>query len=124
MKKLQLEVDAHPEILLVMMIVITEAHQFHSPKEDSTAWEMFCRQQELACFKDFVDMMQTTNKDGQWLGPVTVGNHSWCHIANIDYYAWVKDGKDKISINKDSQLMAHGVSAHTYSIPKPVTNEP
>jgi len=122
-KKLQLEVDAHPEILLVMMIVITEAHQFHSPKEDSTAWEMFRRQPELACFEDFVDMMQTTDKDSQSLGLVTVGNHSWCRIANVDYYAWVKDGKDKISINKDSQSMAHGVSGPAYAIPKPVTNE-
>lgn len=114
LKKLQLEVDAHPEIAMVTMITITESTQYRSPKELSTAWHTFCRFQECLTFKKFMAMSKKTDNDPQWLGPVMVGEHPWCRISNVDYYVWVKDGENKINVVKNCQPMTRGVSRFAY----------
>lgn len=112
LKKLQLEVDAHPEITVVVMIIITEASAYHSPKNNSLAYQTFRRHPECSTLQEFLGMMEATDNDSEWLGPVTVAGHAWCRISNIDYYVWVKDsGEEKITIDLEGNgTMAHGVS--------------
>lgn len=109
-KKLQLEVDARPELVMVIMIIITEAPRYHSPKEDSTAWHTFRHHSTCCTFTEFADMIQTTDEDHKWLGSITVADHVWSHVSNVDYYVWVNDG-EKIRIDeRDGPTMACGVS--------------
>ncbi|KAF9241341.1 hypothetical protein BU15DRAFT_73466 [Melanogaster broomeanus] len=84
----QLEISAHPEIIMVMMIIITEDTPYHSPKEGSTAWHTFCHHTKCSSFSQFLGMMETTDGDDRALGPVTVANHSWTRITQVDYYVW------------------------------------
>ncbi|KAF9220322.1 hypothetical protein BS17DRAFT_769402 [Gyrodon lividus] len=44
-------------------------------------------------------------EDAKWLGPITVADHTWCHISNIDYHVWVKGGEEKINIGTQSSGM-------------------
>ncbi|KAG6373985.1 hypothetical protein JVT61DRAFT_4617 [Boletus reticuloceps] len=108
--KLQLEVDAHSEVVMVVMIVLTEARPYHSPEEDSTAWHIFRRHSECPSFEEFLDMVEIMDEDSTWLGPVKVAGHTWCLISNVNYHVWVKVGEKKININMVSSgtVAAHG----------------
>ncbi|KIK78474.1 hypothetical protein PAXRUDRAFT_16854 [Paxillus rubicundulus Ve08.2h10] len=111
LKKLQLKIDAHSEIVMVVMIILMETSPYHSPKEDSTAWHTFCRHSKCCSFKEFLDMIEITDKDSKWLGPVTVADHTWCHVSNVDYHVWVKDGEERINISTQSSgmVVAYGM---------------
>ncbi|KAF9231499.1 hypothetical protein BU15DRAFT_68284 [Melanogaster broomeanus] len=85
LKKLQLEIDACLEIMMAVMIILTETSLYHSPKEDSTGWHTFCCHSKCCSFEEFLDMIKITDKDSKWLGPIMVANHTWYHISNVDY---------------------------------------
>lgn len=108
--KLQNEIDAFPNVLMAMMIVIQE-DGYRSPKEGSRAWNYFLSKQEAYPYGQFMDLMTVTEEDSQFLGPVTVASHPWSRISAVDYYVWVKDGDQKIDIQDQSpEKMARGVS--------------
>ncbi|KAF9222872.1 hypothetical protein BS17DRAFT_818188 [Gyrodon lividus] len=96
MKKLQLKIDANLEIIMVMMINI---------KEDTLL------------FKEIVKMKQMMDGNSGALGPVTVADHSWCWITQVDYYVWVGDGEKKINIRKrGGQMTTHGVDMQAVDV--------
>lgn len=108
--KLQNEIDAYPNVLMAMMIIIQE-DGYCSPKEGSQAWEYFLSKQETYSYEPFMDLMTVTEEDSRFLGPVTVASHPWSRIFAVDYYVWVKDGDEKIDIKDQSpEKMAHCVS--------------
>ncbi|KAF9219986.1 hypothetical protein BS17DRAFT_821237 [Gyrodon lividus] len=95
MKKLQLETDAHLEIIMVMMINIREDPLHHSPKEGLTAWHTFRHYTKCSSFKEFVKMKQMTDGDSGALG----------------------DGEKKINICKHSgRMTAHGVDMQAVDV--------
>ena len=51
--KLQCEIEAHPEVIMVIIIIIAE-DGYHSPRQDSVAWNMFHSNWEHS-FKHFVE---------------------------------------------------------------------
>ncbi|KAG6369782.1 hypothetical protein JVT61DRAFT_13543 [Boletus reticuloceps] len=108
--KLQLEFDACSEVVMVVMIILTEVRPYHSPEEDSTAWHIFHHHSECPSFKDFLDMVEIMDEDSTWLGPVKVAGHAWCLISNVDNHVWVKVGEEKININTESSgtVAVHG----------------
>ncbi|KIK73868.1 hypothetical protein PAXRUDRAFT_20422 [Paxillus rubicundulus Ve08.2h10] len=110
LKKLQLKVDARSEIMMVVMIILTETSPYCSFKEDLTAWHTSRHHSKCSSFKEFLDMIETIDEDSKWLGPITVANHTWCHISNVNYHVWVKDGEEKINISTQSTrtVAAHG----------------
>ncbi|KAF9225978.1 hypothetical protein BS17DRAFT_815660 [Gyrodon lividus] len=117
MKKIQLEINAHPEIIMVMMINIKEDTPYHSPKKGSTTWHTFRHYTQCSSFKEFVKMKQTTDGDSGTLGPVTVADHLWCWITQVDYYVWVGDGEKKINIHKrGGRMTAHGVDMQVVDV--------
>lgn len=110
-EKLQCEVDAHPEIIMALMIILTESTLYHSPKAELTTWHMFHHHPEPISFSEFMEMMPKKDGDSKALGPVTVAEHPWSRITHIDHYIWVKDGEEKINISQcHSPMTAHGVS--------------
>jgi hypothetical protein len=115
LKKLQLEIDARSEIVMVVMIILTETSPYHSPKEDSTAWHTFRCHSKCPSFEEFLELTEITDEDPNWLGPVTVADHTWCCVSNVDYHVWVKDGEEKIDISTQSSrtVAAYGVSGAT-----------
>ena len=110
-EKLQGEVDAHPEIIMALMIILMESTLYHSPKAESTTWHTFCHHPEPISFSEFMEMMPKKDGDSEALGPVTVTEHPWSLIMHIDHYVQVKDGEEKTNISQCHGLMtAHGVS--------------
>ncbi|KIJ19226.1 hypothetical protein PAXINDRAFT_8576 [Paxillus involutus ATCC 200175] len=95
---------------MVVMIILTETGPYCSPKEDLIAWHTFRHHSKCSSFEEFLDMIDITDEDSKWLGLVTVADHTWCHISNVDYYVWVNDGKEKINISLQSSgtVAAHG----------------
>ncbi|KIK77253.1 hypothetical protein PAXRUDRAFT_36815 [Paxillus rubicundulus Ve08.2h10] len=37
------------------------------------------------------------------LEPITIAGHTWCHIKNVQYHVWVKNGDAKINIYDDKK---------------------
>ena len=110
-EKLQHKVNAHPEIIMALMIILMKSTPYHSPKAELTAWHTFCHHPEPISFSEFMEIMPKKDGDSEVLGPVTDAEHPWSRITHIDHYIWVKDGEEKINISQRHGLMTtHGVS--------------
>ncbi|KAI6000254.1 hypothetical protein EDC04DRAFT_2612075 [Pisolithus marmoratus] len=104
------EVAACPEIVLIIMILIKEAQDYHSPVEGSVAWSQLSNQNWLD--KDSFLRLRHSNvnsneSDSHLQGEhltlklVMVAKHCWCNIASIKYHVWVKSSSiEKIYINE------------------------
>jgi hypothetical protein len=92
--KLISEVAAHPEVALVVVVIIKEGSPYRSPALHSPAWETLCKDAKCLPFNDFVAKMEGS-EDYTLSRPVVVAGHSWCKIASIEYRVWVRADGDK-----------------------------
>ncbi|KAF8839528.1 hypothetical protein BDN67DRAFT_1012251 [Paxillus ammoniavirescens] len=108
-RKLRNEIQAHPEVIMVLMVVIKEAGIYRGPAHGSTARNHFCNDESLQSIDDSPADFQDP---GQALSqPTVVGGHTWCHIGSSEYYMWVKKGGEQIDISeRDPEHTAHGLS--------------
>ncbi|KAI6046821.1 hypothetical protein EDC04DRAFT_2597913 [Pisolithus marmoratus] len=111
------EVAACPEIILIIMILIKEAQDYHSPVEGLVAWSQLSNQNWLD--KDSFLRLRHSNvnsneSDSHLQGEhftfklVIVAEHCWCNIASVEYHVWVKSSSiEKIDI--DEHQMTSGI---------------
>jgi hypothetical protein len=113
--KIEREIFAHPEALLAIIVLVREPIRYACPDLESIA------SQELRELRNGDDDPQPLTLDSfisqrttpRTFGtPITIAEHTWCHVQSVEYYVWVKgDNQDRIDIrNSNPQLMAHGVS--------------
>lgn len=109
-KKLMREVHARPEVALVMAVIMTEKRHYHSPKEGSTAWNLFSKEAECRDSTDFLSLENPPDSATSTESiHIEVAGHVWCNVTKAEYYVWVKDGADEIDIDCED-TMAYGVS--------------
>jgi len=111
-QKLMSEVAAHPEVVLVVVVIIREESPYRSPAPYSLAWETLCKDLESSSFNDFIAKIEGS-EERTLSRPVVVAGHMWCKIASIEYRVWVRaDGDEPIDLEKhDAEHMATGVSS-------------
>lgn len=107
--KLRGEIDVHPEVVLVVVIIITETPDYHSPEGDSDAWNQFVKEDHCRDCKSFLGLKNRHDAGGAQSLCVEVAGHVWCKIVSADYYVWVKDDTNH-RVDIDSEYRAHGVS--------------
>ncbi|KIK20173.1 hypothetical protein PISMIDRAFT_106193 [Pisolithus microcarpus 441] len=92
-----------PDLVMVMMIVIQEDAPFNSPQQKSATWEFFKSRGTLLSQKEFL-ALRTNLSEPICLGKsITVGGHTWCHLATVEYFIWVREVRGNlININNSS----------------------
>jgi hypothetical protein len=64
MEKIRKEVDAWPEIFLVVMILIKEAQEYRSPQEGSATWDFHSQHEECLPPESFLVLPATADGSG------------------------------------------------------------
>ncbi|KAI6011151.1 hypothetical protein PISMIDRAFT_19188 [Pisolithus microcarpus 441] len=100
-----------PDLVAVMMIVTREDTPFNLPQQKSAAWEFFKSHGTLLSQKEFL-ALRTDLSELICLGKsITVGGHTWCHLAAVEYFIWVREvGGNLINIdNSGTDSSARGM---------------
>ncbi|OAX30826.1 hypothetical protein K503DRAFT_806674 [Rhizopogon vinicolor AM-OR11-026] len=107
-QKLISEVAKHPEVVLVVVVIIKEESPYRSPAPHSPPWETLCKDAEYLSFDHFVAKIEGS-QDRVLSRPAVVAGHTWCKIASIEYKVWVKaDGDEPIDlVNHDAVTGVH-----------------
>lgn len=115
-QKLKSEVAAHPEVVLVVAVIIREESPYRSPAPYSPTWETLCKGPPSS-FNDFMADIEGS-KERTLSRPIVVAGHTWCKVASVEYRVWVRRDKDEpIDVEKhDAEHMVTGVSSQVYCI--------
>lgn len=85
------EIATHPELCLVIIILITEAPKYRSPQKGGETWKYFEALGPLE-LDEFVRICNPQLGEGQeFIVPVTAKGHRWCSIDQVDYYVWLRE---------------------------------
>ncbi|KAG2068485.1 hypothetical protein BDR04DRAFT_1119694 [Suillus decipiens] len=77
--KIKYEIARHPEILMVILIIIDEHQPYCSPACNAASY-------------------------GE---PIVITNHTWCHLGSVQFHVRIW-GDEPINVNIDNKLLAHG----------------
>ncbi|KIJ21097.1 hypothetical protein PAXINDRAFT_152766 [Paxillus involutus ATCC 200175] len=106
--KVKHEIVAHPEVVMVLIVVINEVPLYGAPRDHSVAWERFkCDILPLE-LDAFITACDEISED-VLKGPIVAVGHTWCTISSVDYYVWLK--KEAVPINigdEDGEYSVHG----------------
>jgi len=101
--------NTFPEVLMVVVVNITEARPYQSPAADSMAWNTFQQDSNPLDLGAFI-----TPQDSLRGMTVNSGGHMWCSIKSIDYHVWMKSDLDGNKIDIDvtnNKFCTWGVSS-------------
>ncbi|KAG2029275.1 hypothetical protein BDR03DRAFT_975911, partial [Suillus americanus] len=104
LRKLKYEIAGHPEVLMVIMIVIDEHQPYRSPGRMSEAWQMRKETSTLSR-SSFNSLRGAAPRSLE--EPIVVAGHTWCHLGSVRFHVWVR-GDEPINIDVDNELMACG----------------
>lgn len=109
--KMEEEIEAHPEVDFVVIIVVNEATAYACPAKNSIAWEALRNGKDNPSalpLASFLELQTSPRMIGQ---PLTVAGHNWCHIQSVEYFVWTKgdDGSPIDVRNVNPGYMAYGV---------------
>lgn len=105
LRKIKYEIAGHPEIMMVIMVVIEEHQPYRSPERASEAWRMLL--QETLTSPSSFDSLQV-NAAQSHDQPIVVAGHTWCHLASVRFHVWVR-GDEPINVDVDNtELLARG----------------
>ncbi|KIK19411.1 hypothetical protein PISMIDRAFT_13682 [Pisolithus microcarpus 441] len=100
LKKITVEL---PNLVTVMMIVIREDTPFNLPQQKSAAWEFFKSCGTLLSQKEFLALRADLSELICLSKSITIGGHTWCHLAAVEYFIWVREvGGNPINIDNSS----------------------
>ncbi|KAG6374252.1 hypothetical protein JVT61DRAFT_4267 [Boletus reticuloceps] len=130
-KKVKGLIDTCPEVLMVVIILIDEKDNYHSPVEGFPVWEKFKQDHHILGVEEFVSMADSSAEAvvEPCMAPVVVGAHTWTYIDHVDYYIWLKKppadgvpGDVKITINAENieqtDWSAHGIHLELNTTPR------
>ncbi|KAF9234297.1 hypothetical protein BU15DRAFT_79184 [Melanogaster broomeanus] len=106
--KVKHEITAHPEVVMVLIVVINEVPLYAAPRDHSVAWERFkCDILPLE-LDAFIAACDEISED-VLKGPIVAAGHTWCNINSVDYYVWLKEEAVPINIaDEDGEYSVHG----------------
>lgn len=106
--KLKEEIDAHPDVIMVFLVVIKEDPSYHSPQDHSDAWERSRRDVDPLELDAFTTISNDISEVFE--NPIVIYGHTWCSIRSVDYYVWhQKDGVPIEIDSEDAEFCVHGV---------------
>ncbi|KAI6095938.1 hypothetical protein F5141DRAFT_1067971 [Pisolithus sp. B1] len=118
--KIVLEVTAHPEVEMVVIVVIEEVPAYHAPCLGSTftCWLINPPTLDLEVF--ILACNPCTRPDKLQLALIVTGDHTWCKISHVHYYMWLENDmattleEMSIQINldveaKQTEYTTHGI---------------
>ncbi|KAI6114158.1 hypothetical protein F5141DRAFT_1062658 [Pisolithus sp. B1] len=125
-KKVTMLIDACPEVLMVIIVLINESPCYQSPSEKSLAWKTFMNHQDPLDLTGFMSLcdVNSGNVDVEedFMVPVVTAGNTWCCISSVDYYIWLKhipntshEGSSSVSmirVDPDTTVKQSGWSAH------------
>ncbi|KAI6096410.1 hypothetical protein EDD17DRAFT_1767320 [Pisolithus thermaeus] len=125
-KKVTMLIDACPEVLMVIIVLINESPCYQSPSEKSLAWKTFMNHQDPLYLTGFMSLcdVNSGNVDVEedFMVPVVTAGNTWCCISSVDYYIWLKhipntshEGSSSVSmmrVDPDTTVKQSGWSAH------------
>ncbi|KIK21006.1 hypothetical protein PISMIDRAFT_12527 [Pisolithus microcarpus 441] len=88
LKKITVEL---PDLVTVVMIVIQEDAPFNLPQQKSAAWEFFKSHGTLLSQKEFLTLCTDLSEPICLGKSITIGGHTWCHLAAVEYFIWVRE---------------------------------
>ncbi|KAI6017114.1 hypothetical protein EDC04DRAFT_2608075 [Pisolithus marmoratus] len=93
-KKVAMLIAAHPKVLMVVIVLINESPHYQSPSDKSLAWKTFVNHQDSLDLTGFTSLCDVDSSnvdvDKDFMVPVVIAGHTWCHISSVDYYVWLK----------------------------------
>ncbi|KIL65214.1 hypothetical protein M378DRAFT_11051 [Amanita muscaria Koide BX008] len=93
------QVAMHPAIVMAVIINVTESPRYSSPREGSGAWTRFKNNSaEILTMKEFMNLCTPSENFPR---EISVLDHSWCSIKDIEYHVWLKR-QDQETINFDN----------------------
>ncbi|KIJ18417.1 hypothetical protein PAXINDRAFT_8664 [Paxillus involutus ATCC 200175] len=106
--KIKHEIVAHPEVVMVLIVVINEVPLYSAPRDHSVAWERFkCDILPLE-LDTFITACDEISED-VLKGPIVAVGHAWCTISSVDYYVWLKEEGVPINItDENGEYSVHG----------------
>ncbi|KAG0692346.1 hypothetical protein DFH29DRAFT_529610 [Suillus ampliporus] len=82
------EFAAHPEVQMVIMVVIDEHHLYHSLERGSEAWRMLRQETSARSHISFRSLRGVVARSLDQ--PIVIVGHTWCHIASVRFHVWVR----------------------------------
>ncbi|KAG2032808.1 hypothetical protein BDR03DRAFT_1014939 [Suillus americanus] len=102
-RKIKYEIASHPDVLMVLLVVVDEHQPYQSPGRMSEAW-----QEILTGSCPSFRLPQSRQAAAQSLEKPTVfAGHTWCHLASVRFHVWVR-GDESINVDVDNELLARG----------------
>ncbi|KAI6111422.1 hypothetical protein F5141DRAFT_1214940 [Pisolithus sp. B1] len=119
-KKIALEVAAHPEVEMVVIVVIEEVPVYHAPRVGAI---LPCQltNAPILDLEAFISACNPrTRPDKLRLAPIVTDDHTWCRITRVHYYVWLQNDTaatpEEMSIQIDpeaeveqTEYTAHGI---------------
>ncbi|KAG1784685.1 uncharacterized protein HD556DRAFT_1451489 [Suillus plorans] len=104
-------IAAHPDVICVVVVLVREATKYAAPVADSTASKTLHggtdSEPQPLTLKSFINLRTTPRSFGE---PVMVADHTWCHVASVEYFVWVRKDETPIDIRSDDPAdMAYGI---------------
>lgn len=123
-KRMEDEIEAHPDAVLAIIVLVREGIRYACPNADSIASKELRNGEDDPQSLTLDEFISQRTTPRSFDTPIRVGEHDWCHIQSVEYFVWVKgDHQDRIDVrNYDPQFMAHGVS-HTDSCVVDLSNK-
>lgn len=109
LRKIKYEIAGHPEVLMVILVVIDEDQRYCSPERMSEAWQMLRQETSSRSVSSFYSLQEDITRSHHDQ-PIVIAGHTWCHLASARFHIWVR-GNEPINIDVDNnELQACGVS--------------
>jgi hypothetical protein len=106
LRKIKHEIAGHPEVLMVILVVIDEDQQYYAPERMSETWQMLRQETSPRSVSSFYSLQEDTARSHHQ--PIVIAGHTWCHLASARFHIWVR-GNEPIDIDVDnSELQACG----------------
>jgi hypothetical protein len=110
LRKIKYEIAVHPEVLMVILVVIDEDQRYRSPERTSEAWRMLRQEISPHSESSFYSLQEDTHQSHD--KPIVIAGHTWCHLASARFHIWLR-GDEPINLDIDvdnNELQACGVS--------------
>ncbi|KAG1841783.1 hypothetical protein F4604DRAFT_1939248 [Suillus subluteus] len=105
LRKIKYEIAGHPEVLMVIMVVIDEHQPYRSPRRMSEAWQMLRKETSTLSHSSFNSLRGAAAQSLDQ--PIVFAGHTWCHLASVQFHVWVR-GDEPINVDVDNELLARG----------------
>ncbi|KAG1763287.1 hypothetical protein EDD22DRAFT_887448 [Suillus occidentalis] len=106
LRKIKYEIASHPEVLMVILVVIDEDQRYRSPERTSEAWRMLRQETSSRSYSSFYSLSEDTHSSHDQ--PIVIAGHTWCHLTSARFHIWVR-GDEPINIDVDNnELQACG----------------